>query len=325
MIKLLCSILLVTFNTTTFGQGKILLQDDFKNNKKGWKLQHDSDFFVDIKRGVLHLEKLQKNFTRRGCLWYNKIIPGLNTLNDFSITIYAKFLSGGDISDMIDLQWGNRGTTVNRKLTSNLYQLNFFMRGEIRLDYFNYNWNYSVKKSINKLLEANDFNPNQVNKYELIQKDEFVIFSVNGKEVLKQLCNPIAGNSIGFQQCLKSAWEIDKIVIRQLTNKKSISTDTSRLITSVDKNNINYPSDKELKAYPNPFNNNLYVNIYLDKEETVQFNLSDINGMVLQQHTKKLQKGIQIIMLYADVIPGSYVLKVQIGNVKALTAIVIKQ
>lgn len=59
------------------------------------------------------------------------------------------------------------------------------------------------------------FDAYNINKYELIQKNGFIYFLVNNIELLKQARKPIAGNNIGFQQCLKSAWEIDKIEIRQ--------------------------------------------------------------------------------------------------------------
>src|SRR5205085_12651877 len=134
---------------------------------------------------------------------------------------------------------------VNGRLNSNLYQLEFFPRGEVRLNYFNSNWNYFVRKNIKELLGA-EFSSNRFNKYEIIQKDGFIIFSINNKEVLKQLTKPIEGSSIGFQQCLKSAWEIDEIEIQQQTNTKTITSDTLNLITTTDKNQIIFPNDKEL-------------------------------------------------------------------------------
>ena len=317
------SLLLSVLQITSFGQDKVLLKEDFKDNRKMWQLKNDTNFLVNIKDGVLHLEKLEKNFTHRGCQWYSKVIPGLNTLNNFSLTYYIRFISGGDIIDMIDFQWGDKGKMVNGRLNSNLYQLEFFPRGEVRLNYFNSNWNYFVRKDIKTLLGA-EFNSKKLNKYEIIQKDGFIIFSINNREVLKQLTKPIEGSSIGFQQCLKSAWEIDKIEVRQQVAKKTITPDSLYLITATDKNQIIYPADKELKVYPNPFNNLLHVNIFLDEEETVVLNLIDITGAVLQEHRKKLQKGIQNIMMYADVVPGSYILRLQIGK-KVLSTTVIKQ
>lgn len=314
---------LIALQIKSFSQEKILFKENFKNNRNKWELKNDTNFLVNIKDGALHLEKLEKNFTHRGCQWYSKFIPGLNTLNNFSFTYHIKFISGGDIIDMIDFQWGDKGKMVNGRLNSNLYQLEFFPRGEVRLNYFNSNWNYFVRKDIKTLL-GSEFKSDRSNKYEIIQKDGFIIFSINNKEVLKQLCKPIEGSSIGFQQCLKSAWEIDDIEIQQQTDNKFIASDTLNLITTADRNQIVFPDDKELKVYPNPFNNILNVNLFMEEEETVVVNLIDITGVVLQEHRRKLPKGIQHIMIYADVLPGSYILRLQIGK-KVLSTTVIKQ
>jgi hypothetical protein len=317
-------LLLSFFSSTAFSQKKIF-EDDFKNNKNGWKLRNDTNFLVDIKNGVLHIQKFQKNFVSRGCLWYNKKIDGLNTLNDFSITLYAKFISGGDIFDWMDFQWGNslqpKDPLKRKTVTNGLYQLSFITTGEIKLDYFDNSWSYFVRKNIKTLL-GEKFDPKKINKYEIVQKDSLVIFKVNDKEVLKHFCNPIAGNSIGFQQCLKTEWEIDRIVIRQ--EKKKITASKIVSLPPVKSSDINYTTDKELKVYPNPFNHDLYVNVYLEKEETVRLFLIDMSGTTLQQHQKQLGQGVQNIRLYADVPSGAYILKMQIGN-KVLTATVIKQ
>jgi Secretion system C-terminal sorting domain len=326
MQKILFCFCLISLYTAAYSQPETLLEDDFKKNKNAWKLQKDANFLVDINNGVLHLEKFEKNFTSRGCLWYNKTIPGLNTLKDFSITMYARFVSGGDIFDMIDLQWGARDKTdvTGGRKKDSLYQLSFLLKGEVKLDYFNYKWSYYVRKNIKTILDSDEFKAGSFNKYELMQKDGFVIFSVNDKELLKQLYDPIPGNSIGFQQCLKSAWEIDKIIIRQLNPGKPKATvaDTSRTIPLGENNAV---AENGLKVYPNPFENTLHINFDLAKEETVQLFLIDIYGTILQQHTRKLQKGLQDISIYADVAPGTYIIKVQTSNEKALTATVIKQ
>lgn len=323
--RLFYILFLVIFSASiAFSQEKIF-EDDFKDNRNGWMLKHDSNFLVDIRNGCLHIEKFQKNFVSRGCLWYSKAIPGLNTGKDFSITFYAKYLTGGDIFDLMDVQWGNRLQPKNpsKPLPENsLYQLNFIMTGEVKLDYFDNNWTYFVRKNIKALL-GEQFDAKKINKYEIAQTDSLVIFRVNDKEVLKQFCNPVSGNSIGFQQCLKTAWEIDRIEIRQSENKKPISPDTASR-RSIVSSEVNYPSDNALKVYPNPFDHDLYVNIYLEKEDNVQLYLVDMNGIIVQQHNKHLPAGIQHIRLYADVPPGSYLLKMQIGK-RILTSTVIRQ
>jgi hypothetical protein len=161
-IILLFVVVALSFSTAS-AQPKVLLADKFKNNKNGWRLQNDTSFLVDIKDGVLHIEKFKKNYTDRGCLWYTKVINGLNTLEDFSITIYAKFISGGDVVDMIDMQWGTWDKKISSKVTS-IYQLNFLLKGDVKLDYFNKTWNYSLRQKSKEILDRNLYRPNEYNK-----------------------------------------------------------------------------------------------------------------------------------------------------------------
>jgi len=102
---------------------------------------------------------------------------------------------------------------------------------------------------------------------------------------------------------------------------KSIVADTSGTIPlSLD----NTPAGNGLKVYPNPFDNTLHLNFDLEKEATVHIFLIDINGTILQEHTRKLVKGFQNMSLFADVSPGTYIVKVGTGNEKLMTATIIK-
>lgn len=323
---LLTALAAVFFFTLAATAQKKIFQDDFKDNRNGWRLRHDSNFLVEIRNGALHIEKYQKNFVSRGCLWYNKSIPGLNTLEDFTVTIYAKFISGGDIFDWMDFQWGTRLQPVNRSkqnLAGNsLYQLSFIITGEVKLDYFDNNWSYFVRKNIKDAL-GERFDAHKINKYEISQKDSLVIFKINNKEVLRHFCAPVAGNSIGFQQCLKTAWEIDKIIVYENDNKKVTDSYTVTTPQQVFPKRNDAPGDG-LKVYPNPFDHDLYVNFSLEREDNVQLSLIDMNGITLQQHYRKLPGGVQNIRLYADVPAGTYILKVQVGT-KVMTKTILKQ
>lgn len=318
MKKLFFCLLLTSLTLPLFSQNKILLEDDFNNNKNKWKLQNDTDFIVNISNGFLHLEKKFKNFDRRGCLWYNRAIPNFNTAKNFSITIYAKLVSGGDIFEMFDVQWGVRDKFKKDRRNDSLYQLSLMLKGAVKLDYFNYSWTYYVWKDPQAILKENNFKPDEVNKYELVQKDGLLTFRVNDKELLKQATNPIEGNSIGFQHCMKSAWEFDKIIVQQLESTATVSTkNTSAIAIKGDPAKQN-----EIKVYPNPFVNTFYVNFQLEQDATVQITLIDMNGAILQQHNRKLQKGEQNISLYADVTPGVYIIKVQTGTLVKTTKVI---
>ncbi len=321
MKPLISILLLFAFQKTVFCQDKILLADDFNNNSNHWKLVNDSNFLVEIKHGVLHIQKFQKNSIQNGCLWYSKPIDGFDTHENFSIAFYAKYISGGDIFDDIDLQWGKLNSEDTWRETPSLYQLSFMYRGEIHLNYFSKEWTYLIRKDTKDLLNGLAFNPYKINKYELIQKDGFVIVKVNDKEFFKQLTPPIDGNSIGFQQCMKNAWEIDKIIVKQLSKNidTTITLDTLPVLPdTVLKNNA-------LRIYPNPFKNIFYVVLDLPKDESVKISMFDINGTLIQEHTRTIYKGFQKIDLYADVPAGSYVIKVELENSQVLSKIIIKQ
>lgn len=319
MKKVVLGLFITATGFIAYGQEKVLLNDHFNDNRNNWYLQKNIYFLTDVKDGVLHLEKFEKNFIQRGCLWYNKAIPGLNTLQDFSITLHARLISGGDIFEMIDMQWGQRDTTGRGREKDDLYQMSLAFRREVKLEYFNSGWNFCVRKNIRALLDSNKFNPRQFNKYELIQKAGFIIFRVNDIELLKHMAEPIPGNSIGFQQCLKSAWEIDQIVVRQLDNNPGkILVDT--LVTSPENTVVN----SGLKVYPNPFNDLLNLNFTLDKAQQVEVCLFDMNGNIPQRHVRQLPKGGQNFRMYADVPPGSYIIVIKTADGKRMTATVIK-
>ncbi|MBP6022082.1 hypothetical protein [Ferruginibacter sp.] len=226
---LVCLLLCIT--ATTFGQSKIIFKERFSNNKRHWKLQHDSDFVVKIDSGKLYIEKFGVNKIRNGCLWLRKAIPGLNTARDFSITFYAKVLFYKDIFPMIDMQWGNLCVKDNYSVFAcdSLYQLEMKPTGNVRMAYFRKGWTYypwsdrpttndteekdiyfSNKQDLSALIKQNKFN-----KYEIIQQADTLSVKINKVLVYKRKIKVIGGNSIGIQQCLKTAWQIDKLIIRQ--------------------------------------------------------------------------------------------------------------
>lgn len=309
------------FSVPCFSQKPIFF-DDFNDNRNGWKQYRGEHSLVEVKNGVLHLQKFEKNFTDRGCLWYNKPIPGFNAAEDFSITFYAKYVSGGDIFDEIDFQWGE---TTNRSEKGNilggLYQLQILFRGEVHLNYFASKWTYFIRKDVDQL-SSNSFNPHKFNRYDLIQQDSFIIVKVNNIEILRQLYTPIPGDGIGIQGCLKSAWEMDKITIKQKKNRDPLVIVPTLPLTKMDV--IPPSSSTDLKVSPNPFDKLFKVGFFLDKEEKVQLSLVDMNGIIIQQHSKTFPAGTNYMDMYADVPAGSYILKVQYGS-KVLTAKLIKR
>ena len=224
-------ILLVFSSANTFAQSKTIFKEKFNNNKRHWKLQNDSDFVVRIDSGKLYIEKLGVNKIRNGCLWLRKAIPYFNTAKDFSITFYSKVLFYKDIFPIIDMQWGNLSVAgdCNIVLCDSLYQLELSPTGAVRAAYFRKGWTYyawSDKPVINDNYEKDIYYGNkqdmsalikkdQFNKYEIIQQSDTLWVKVNKVLLYKRKIKVIGGNSIGIQQCLKTAWQIDKIIIKQ--------------------------------------------------------------------------------------------------------------
>lgn len=308
----------VIIHPNCFAQKSTLLfSDDFENNKNGWYLRNDSSFKVDIQNGKLHIEKYIKNFTDRGCLWMRKEIPGFNTLEDFSITVYARNIYGDDVFNSFDIQWGVLDKRMSSKITS-IYQLNYlYERGDVQLDYFNNGWDYSLRKEAKEIAQKNMYKPGAINKYEIIQQDGFVILKINDQQYFKQYAKPVAGNSIGFQRCLKSAWEIDKIMIHQLAKTNNIvladtAASAQPLAATQFKNNAT--GDIQIAAFPNPFTEQLNVQFLVENNGMVVIDLYNINGVSVLQYKKSYTAGMQNVQLYADVPAGTYILKVTAAN-----------
>ncbi len=322
--RLLPFFVFILFYSSALCQYKTLLSENFSNNKAGWPVQSDSSFLVAVQNGSLHLEKFIKNFDDRGCLWYHKEIKGLNTLQDFSITIYAKFISGGDHSNMFDIQWGHWDTAIAGSATR-LYQLDHRLGDYVKLAHFNKGWDYSLWGKAAEILNRNLYRPNVYNKYELVQKDGFIIFNINDQQYFKQFAIPIAGNGIGFQHCLKGAWEIDKIIVKQARNVTTIkSNDTIVPAIPADSAYIAGKAPEELlKVYPNPFVNEFTVLLSITKAAIAKIELTDIKGTLILEYSKKLEVGEHAIRLFADVPAGIYLVKSTVNN-KVTTAKLLK-
>ncbi|WP_026714267.1 family 16 glycoside hydrolase [Flavobacterium daejeonense] len=207
---------------------KTIFSEDFNNNDNNWELYKDNkEFLVNIAEGKLHVEKFSLNRINNGCLWYKKEIKNFDTSKDFSIQFMAKIIKCEDVVNHIDFQWGDLNSNQKR-----LYQIDFGNSGLIRLNYFDKGWSYLFEKklALNNITPSNQFSvqkkdrdktvyypvkANEFNKYEIIQKGNYCTIKINDIKVLSKKIKITAGNSIGIQQCLRSSWEIDKIVIKQ--------------------------------------------------------------------------------------------------------------
>ncbi|GIZ08084.1 T9SS type A sorting domain-containing protein [Flavobacterium sp. UMI-01] len=328
--------------TLSYGQERILLNENFNDNGNAWDLRPTAkEFIVNIDKGVLHLEKLHKNFDNRGCLWYSKEIDSLDTSKNFSIVVDAKQISGGDFKDVLDIQWGVSSKRYIKEKAM-LYQLDIHLDGFVWLKFYQSKWDYFNKVNIKRKLEEIGFDPKAKNRYEVLQEEGFVRLKINGQEVYKQYILPIDGNCIGFQHCLKGAWEIDQIIVSQLLpiknsniEKETIIVDSQTLIAENDTitdttdklvNNISVISKpiadqglqvfkkEELVIYPNPFKEAFNVQFNLDEDGFVNLYLFNISGQLMKTETKNFQKGDVTFMLEAVVPTGVYIVRVVTKN-----------
>jgi hypothetical protein len=173
------------------------------------------------------------------------------------------------------------------------------------------------------MLEKNLFVPNRFNKYEIIQEDGFVIFKINDQLFFKQFASPIKGNAIGIQGCIKSVWEIDKIVVRQLKKKQIKPLADNKFSTLPDSMVTARPAQGDvLTVFPNPFTNEFTVAVETNKTAKATLELFDIKGNFLIGYDRKLEPGRHSMRMYADVPPGSYVLKLTVDGKVTSTKIV---
>jgi hypothetical protein len=306
--------------TTVYGQEKILLDEHFVDNSNKWPLCNSKEFNVNIKNGVLHIEKFNTNYDSRGCLWYSKEIGSLNTAQDFSVILNAKCVSGGDIFNVLDFQWGVLSSKDIPK-KSILYQLNIFLDGNVRLDFFQSKWDNFNKVNIKERLDEINFDPREYNKYQITQKKGFLYLTINNVEVFKQYIFPTEGNSIGFQQCLKSAWEIDDLVVSQIQttvaqnqsvhveneNPEAIIKEKDNLIENA---GLSVFAADELVIYPSPFKDRFTVKFNLNRSEQVDIYLISITGNVVKKETRFFEKGEVNFNMEALVPDGVYIVRV---------------
>jgi len=286
-------------------QEKLLLEEKFSDNRNKWTVVQNSDFSVHIDKGSLHLSKIEKNRERNGCLWYSKKIKGFNTLHNFKISFYSKFVSGGDAFESLDWQWGDINKQPGKGVNGGFYQLNLNLNGSVRLDYFNKGWGRSFNVDIRKQLDDISFEARKLNKYDIIQEGDTLSFSINGRTVFRQFISPIPGDAIGIQQCLKSSIDIDRITIRQTVPAAGKVAEAStvklqRLPPSL--------SPDSVIVFPNPFDDVLRVRFNLAEEGHVHILLTDLQGRNIYDDKIYMKAGMNEYKLLTNLPAGLYIL-----------------
>lgn len=216
-VKVLVLLVFLGFSTC-YAQQNVILKEDFEGFENNWQLINTKEFKVNQEAGTLSIRKATENQIINGCMWYKKTIPSFNADKNFSIEFEAKSISSEFASNCFDFIWGKmQEYDGTRKLS--IYQIDFNLTN-VRLAKFElfkgwkyYEWSNELTDSSLSVFKIERGN---FNKFEIIQKDNIIMVKVNNSLVYKM---PIElqkiGSEIGFQQCLKSEWEMDNLIIKQ--------------------------------------------------------------------------------------------------------------
>lgn len=185
---------------------KLVVKENFSNNRNNWQLIKDSNFYVGFAKGALHIEKLERNRINNGCMWYSKNFEEFDASRNFLISFDARFISYDDVFNGFDFQWGSRDSI--------LYHLAVDTDGWCILERFNNQvhprnrWTRIDETFNTGLIRLNDNN-----RVDIIYLNGECTIMINKKQVLQAKIK-CSGKQIGFQGCLKVAWEIDNLIIR---------------------------------------------------------------------------------------------------------------
>lgn len=185
---------------------KLVVKENFSNNRNNWQLIKDSNFYVGFAKGALHIEKLERNRINNGCMWYSKNFEEFDASRNFLISFDARFISYDDVFNGFDFQWGSRDSI--------LYHLAVNTDGWCILERFNNQvhprnrWTRIDETFNTGLIRLNDNN-----RVDIIYLNGECTIMINKKQVLQAKIK-CSGKQIGFQGCLKVAWEFDNLRIR---------------------------------------------------------------------------------------------------------------
>lgn len=218
MKKAILSLLLILiFTSISFAQKNVIFKDDFEGYENDWQQIKNNEFIVKQDKGKLYFSKANNNRIINGCLWYKKTIPNFNTEQNFSIEFEAKSKSSEFKDYFFDIQWGKLQEFDGVRKTA-IYQIDF-NADKVRLSRLvrPNNWQYFAwsDQLIDQTLSKFNIERNVSNKFEIIQQDGTLFIKINGILVYKLPIEVQNGSEIGFQNCLKSEWELDKITIKQ--------------------------------------------------------------------------------------------------------------
>ena len=198
-------------------QQNIIFKDNFENYENDWKLIKTNEFIVRQEEGKLFISKANENKINNGCLWYKKTINGFNTEKSFTIEFDAKSINSEFAKVLFDFTWG-RMQEFDGVTKTLIYQLDFGIN-RVRLGKFQLGkgWKYYSWSDEIPNVSISEFNIERgvFNSFAIIQNENLLTVKINNAVVYQMTIEPQVGSEIGFQQCLKSEWELDNVVIKQ--------------------------------------------------------------------------------------------------------------
>jgi len=216
---LIFSILLISSGLAATGQKKVIFRDHFRDNRNHWATRQQNEFSVNIKRSAIWLEKKTKNRINNGCLWLTETIPNLKTEQDFSISFKAVLNSWDDVVNHFDIQWGSVKIDTAHRAQTQFFQLDF-SADNVRLARYDGSaknpWTYSPSAPY-PIINGKPFriHPGKMHRYTILQNNNILVVKIDNRVVYTLPIASVSGSSIGIQQCLKSNWRMNKLVIRQ--------------------------------------------------------------------------------------------------------------
>ncbi|HTG54728.1 MAG TPA: hypothetical protein VL943_00575 [Niabella sp.] len=217
---LIFAILFISSCLAAKGQKKVIFRDRFCDNRNNWDTRQQKDFSVNIKRGAIRLEKKTKNRVNNGCLWLNKAIPHLKTDQNFSLSFKAVLNSWDDVINHFDIQWGSVKIDTAHRDQTQFFQRDFGA-DKVRLAKFDGSaknpWTYHSWSEPYQTADGKSFriDPGKKHHYTILQVNNILTVKINKMVVLTLPVASVSGGSIGVQQCVKSSWQMKKMLIRQ--------------------------------------------------------------------------------------------------------------
>lgn len=194
MASKLLSLLLFLHTVATFGQPKIIIQEDFSANHRGWYTYSGNGNSILVKNGAYEFDTPEGG-------WIAYFIPAIYTEKDFYVEAKFTQFSGND-NNGLGFIWGYESSS--KRLNNFVIALNGYAKvwasDETRTD----------AKEWKKVDGINGMG--KPNTLRMVQQNGQLTFFINGKEVFNMKALPWYGNGFGFVTYTKMKMAVDDVL-----------------------------------------------------------------------------------------------------------------